>query len=1352
MRFGFPLYSEEREKAYPVWVRLRDKVQEGPTITWNGERLRDDKPILRNASFNEILSHITTAFDVAFTTELDLKPDNGRVEIAGQSAGLCMEACKIFKTNASDTDILFTGQVHNGCLRALGPKGHVEEKMMCAIDHSAILVVPFEDAEYINKRHIKADREEGEQSQYLLVPLDCVATDQDKVSNNSRRLKEDFEKQQNHILIAIHGDNWKCAIGEGLNLTQRVPLKGTQDENLVAFSDKTFSDLFSCALPSLAQHKPSDFKKYITTNTYDNNHLFKNGILDIAVRADKGFFAKGTTGYFPKGNLLIGGATGCGKTLLAYALLLNAVSEYDGNAIYVAPTKELVYEAAEAFRNILPQYPKSASKPMINSATEVFVSTGEYAENDWRIANGSFKVAFIVYEKANLFIKSEQLINNLAFVAIDELHMFSDDSRGGVLDTFVTKVLDQAEKRKGDPNFTNSNSLRVLGITTEAVEDDINLEAYFQGKSGEKCKTVMAHNRPIPVAHYIQPNFCDMEYPPTEINTFTGTLSRNVAPLLLSQLKQDISDATKSGRRTSVSKYIVSHSTGHRKVIVAGTAIPILLGEGKKIAKKRSNYSRLSAADEASLSEALNKSNLPTSFAKQLLQRARKGVFFHYSSLDPHVRKLMADLFRQKSKSDLPYPDILFATETITYGLNLPADCLILTGIIFSRQNTITGQHIDKPLSKQQFHNLTGRVGRYGKTKNTKGCKVVIIARNSNEARTVLNEYAGLSTCHSGGVSAGELKLVSEYLEDIEKETDHSFQTPIHLQQISYSFFRMVLDALRYKQQERGDSVNEATILQLLKQTFTWRYHKRKSKELEMLTHMVLEQTVRLEKDLKIPEIIVCQKNPISQEEQFSLTSEGEALIDTGSKWQSIVPMRFWLDKISSTKDENLPVELLVPAFVACKELWHTYRNFFEEFEYENASSVHKGLEVANTLLKNEFRKLPNMEGKVDALCNHVGDLFYSYRSELKLSTKYEAVNRHSQAVFIRMIVALLRWVRGEELEEINRLRYASSDDPPEEDLIKNYGDKYGQKAAWLADMCLRFFFSNTLLSEKHARDLTSLAMRLRYGLPLKGLAFFKGSPMGFRLSRKEVISLLKHGATPETIILSDNPAGMAEKFSKDAADEINTSELTVPPEKIVTNIFKYYCNSLENLCGAFSRGASYRNDWEYMPKAIRNIFDTCEDINSEKSDWDKAIEEFIANYIKATQFGELKITTQSDDHTLRLSRGEGTEIILRFKTPYTEEDASGMRNNIVVRLPWKGNNVEQRGDIEMNIFGILSLTILLRGGSLSMKATKSWLLDAKEKGKRTCSHHDLLAIKSVKSKVPSEVLEAMLAIAEPEG
>jgi hypothetical protein len=115
------------------------------------------------------------------------------------------------------------------------------------------------------------------------------------------------------------------------------------------------------------------------------------------------------------------------------------------------------------------------------------------------------------------------------------------------------------------------------------------------------------------------------------------------------------------------------------------------------------------------LEASLAKSGTRERSARFYLEAAARGVFFHFSGLSRETRRLMADGYRRFAP--LPCePLILCATETISYGVNLPADALFLENISWPRSRYRHSYSIEA-LTANEFRNLVGRVGRYGHIK-----------------------------------------------------------------------------------------------------------------------------------------------------------------------------------------------------------------------------------------------------------------------------------------------------------------------------------------------------------------------------------------------------------------------------------------------------------------------------------------------------------------------------------------------------------------------------------------------------------------------------------------------------------
>jgi hypothetical protein len=115
------------------------------------------------------------------------------------------------------------------------------------------------------------------------------------------------------------------------------------------------------------------------------------------------------------------------------------------------------------------------------------------------------------------------------------------------------------------------------------------------------------------------------------------------------------------------------------------------------------------------LEDSLVRSGAREKATRFYVEAAAKGVFFHLSGLSRETRRLMADGYR-KFEPVPREPFILCATETISYGVNLPADALFLENVAWPRSRYRNACTIES-LTPNEFRNLVGRVGRHGHMK-----------------------------------------------------------------------------------------------------------------------------------------------------------------------------------------------------------------------------------------------------------------------------------------------------------------------------------------------------------------------------------------------------------------------------------------------------------------------------------------------------------------------------------------------------------------------------------------------------------------------------------------------------------
>jgi hypothetical protein len=157
---------------------------------------------------------------------------------------------------------------------------------------------------------------------------------------------------------------------------------------------------------------------------------------------------------------------------------------------------------------------------------------------------------------------------------------------------------------------------------------------------------------------------------------------------------------------------------GHEKIIFASYSATSL----NAFAKRAMDFGRSkvpSIVEDPTwlddLRVSLVRSGARDSNIEYFLNAARYGIFFHYSGLGRETRKLMAEGYRVFTPVKYE-PFILCATETISYGVNLPADALFLENINWPRSRYRHNYSIE-PLTTNEYKNLVGRVGRHGHIK-----------------------------------------------------------------------------------------------------------------------------------------------------------------------------------------------------------------------------------------------------------------------------------------------------------------------------------------------------------------------------------------------------------------------------------------------------------------------------------------------------------------------------------------------------------------------------------------------------------------------------------------------------------
>lgn len=447
-------------------------------------------------------------------------------------------------------------------------------------------------------------------------------------------------------------------------------------------------------------------------------------LLESALDTHKNeIFANNRSAVRPNRHVIICAPTGTGKTTLGLLMLANECLELGLPVIYIGPTRMLVEENYNEFIRLLEVLEGCSGGSSLIGRDQIILSTGEFYDQDRLILDGHFKAAFIIFEKANNFFIKSDLVSKLGTVVIDEAHMLADAQRGGHLDM----VLSRLNYESGQRAHGRSDPLRMVVCSTESLENDQALRhlCTLNGPVQDLEPIIMrADNRPRDIQIWIQPSH--KHYSCLPIPAIEGHISRTAPKLADIAVEDSVID-----RGAQKGSYFFSNAiswmSGHDRVLFVASGSAKLSQFAKLLIKQRAELPSVINEEDDWLEDmrtCLSRQGLPLSHREFILKAARHGVFFHYAGLERYSRAMSVSAFR--SFQPRPgQPLVLCATETIGYGVNLPADLLILETAIWPRTD-LQNQQVFKLLTPNEFRNLIGRVGRYGHSNSELASTVVI--------------------------------------------------------------------------------------------------------------------------------------------------------------------------------------------------------------------------------------------------------------------------------------------------------------------------------------------------------------------------------------------------------------------------------------------------------------------------------------------------------------------------------------------------------------------------------------------------------------------------------------------------
>jgi len=883
-------------------------------------------------------------------------------------------------------------------------------------------------------------------------------------------------------------------------------------------------------------------------------------------------------------DLVISGGTSSGKTTLAEHLFgLSRPHEFVRSKIlYIAPTKALAQERAKAWRKKFP------SPNLKNTEHDsVIVSTGDNTASDGALVRGDFNIASTVYEKANVILSASQdLFSKLNMIVIDEFHMVEDLHRGSIIECLLAKI--RLEKERRMDSEENDNHLRVIIITTENIGDALKHFLTFTDYDlSEDIEPLILSDlsRARPVTHNcIVPG----RMATTNGNEFSSAIFKfktfqKENPLIIledevegysakfesfrsslayipSGQGLDARRARKEYYKDFIEQWMHKNLYGQRLLVFMNSKFEIL-----EVAKFIKNFVRDSfqydlktteevKSNEVGISGALNVIDEieTTDFAADLKNCAEEGVFIHNSDVPQVVRESFEEYLGESPNQNCR-SEIVFATETLSYGVNLKVTDVAIFNILFPEGERIqVGQPKFLPLSRCDFANMAGRAGRLGQMNLDRKPQVYwyldpedersfesmikifyvnppeISSKlfHKSDARTLidLNKVTRRSKEIGGNVYEGEDIHLTLSVEDkaIEK--------------FSYPFSRSVLDGVRFlggtdRQVgffKRVGCMEDEVVTKFFFETL---YHSQNC----ITDESTRSSKKREELESAISKVIQSATHPVYNLIRkpatggYQITPLGCSTIDTGTEIATVTKLRsslLALDKYwKQTSDSHLPFELAILPIFFQPEVHRQYLARLPEFRLamdwnpaENRSDLIK--RITNSLVSMQVVPAHEAIATQDILHKFM-DWTTKNQPIVIVQGRYEEA---PQDGCLRLFVAFLAWISGSSVRgvigEIQKL-YQGSNQTTSSSVF-NF-ESFAENLTWKILFLISLIRASKgqILPASSTFDAVRFVLRSRFGCAESAIPLlFRNKSTVPPLNRVKVHELLNSGCSSADIAL----------------------------------------------------------------------------------------------------------------------------------------------------------------------------------------------------------------------------------------
>jgi len=407
-------------------------------------------------------------------------------------------------------------------------------------------------------------------------------------------------------------------------------------------------------------------------------------------------------------SVLVAAPTGAGKTIVGEFAVHLAMREPADKAFYTTPMKAL---SNQKFRELVDVY----------GPDDVGLLTG-----DTNI-NGNARVVVMTTEVLrNMLYAGSPALRDLRYVVMDEVHYLADRFRGAVWEEVIIHLPPAVRLISLSATVSNAEE---FGDWLDTVRGDTDV--------------IVSETRPVPLEQHVLvrgdllPLFDDRAGIATaqvnqelmRIRSFKGPTYENNRRVQASR------SAAMSGSRGRDGQHRRPHRGGHRPVrsanaqrierldrpevielLARSNLLPAIFfifsraGCDAAVQQVRRSGARLTTPEERAEIRAIVEERTRTLLEEDLAvlgfwewrENLERGVAAHHAGLLPAFKEVVEELFQRKLIK------VVFATETLALGINMPARTVVLEKLEkFNGEARVA-------ITSGEYTQLTGRAGRRG--------------------------------------------------------------------------------------------------------------------------------------------------------------------------------------------------------------------------------------------------------------------------------------------------------------------------------------------------------------------------------------------------------------------------------------------------------------------------------------------------------------------------------------------------------------------------------------------------------------------------------------------------------------